>query len=159
MTARFLDTSGWFAALSPKEAKHRAAHAAYRAWIEGGDDLVTTNLVVAEMQILLMRFRGAEEGLRFIDSLYKDPSHEVVFVDRALERTAVEGGVGLRGRAHHWPFGADAGSATIVVAVGGVQPTSQHFPGWRTAAILRAGSAKTLRSSKRSTRSTLSPTG
>jgi len=90
VTARFLDTSGWFAALSPKEAKHRAAHAAYRAWIEGGDDLVTTNLVVAEMQILLMRFRGAEEGLRFIDSLYKDPSHEVVFVDRALERTAID---------------------------------------------------------------------
>jgi len=90
MTARFLDTSGWFAALSPKEAKHRAAHNACRAWIEGGDDLVTTNLVVAEMQILLMRFRGADEGLRFIDSLYKDPSHEVVFVDRALERTAVD---------------------------------------------------------------------
>jgi predicted nucleic acid-binding protein len=90
VTARFLDTSGWFAALSPKEAKHRAAHAAYRAWIEGGDDLVTTNLVVAEMQILLMRFRGADEGLRFMDSLYKDPSHEVVFVDRALERTAVD---------------------------------------------------------------------
>ena len=90
MTARFLDTSGWFAVLSPKEAKHRAAHAAYRAWIEGGDDLVTTNLVVAEMQILLMRFRGADEGLRFMDSLYKDPSHEVVFVDRALERTAVD---------------------------------------------------------------------
>jgi predicted nucleic acid-binding protein len=90
VTARFLDTSGWFAVLSPKEAKHRAAHAAYRAWIEGGDDLVTTNLVVAEMQILLMRFRGADEGLRFMDSLYKDPSHEVVFVDRALERTAVD---------------------------------------------------------------------
>jgi len=90
VTARFLDTSGWFAALSPKEAKHRAAHAAYRAWIEGGDDLITTNLVVAEMQILLMRFRGADEGLRFMDSLYKDPSHEVVFVDRALERTAVD---------------------------------------------------------------------
>jgi predicted nucleic acid-binding protein len=90
VTARFLDTSGWFAALSPKEAKHRAAHAAYRTWIEGGDDLVTTNIVVAEMQILLMRFRGADEGLRFMDSLYKDPSHEVVFVDRALERTAVD---------------------------------------------------------------------
>ena len=90
MTARFLDTSGWFAALSPKEAKHRAAHAAYRAWIEGGDDLVTTNLVVAEMQTLLTRFRGADDGLRFMDSLYKDPSHEVVFVDRALERMAVD---------------------------------------------------------------------
>src|SRR5215213_6957746 len=90
MTTAFLDTSGWFAALSPKEAKHRAANTAYRNWIEGGARLVTTNLVVAEMQILLMRFRGAEEGLRFIDSLYQDPSHEVVFVNRDLERAAVD---------------------------------------------------------------------
>ena len=90
MTAVFLDTSGWFAALNPKEAKHGPALAAYRQWIEGGDQLVTTNLVVAEMQILLMRFRGADEGLRFIDSLHQDPTHDVVFVDRELERTAVD---------------------------------------------------------------------
>jgi predicted nucleic acid-binding protein len=90
MTSAFLDTSGWFAAISPTEAKHRASHAAYRAWIEGGTELITTNLVVAEMQILLSRFRGADEGLRFIDSLYQDPTHEVVFVDRDLERAAID---------------------------------------------------------------------
>ena len=90
MTAAFLDTSGWFAALSPKEAKHRAAHAAYREWLEQGIELVTTNLVVAEMQILVSRFRGADEGLRFLDSLYQDPTHEVVFVDRDLERAATD---------------------------------------------------------------------
>ena len=90
MTTAFLDTSGWFAALSPKEAKHRAAHGAYREWIEQGIELVTTNLVVAEMQILLSRFRGADEGLRFLDSLYQDPTHEVVFVDRDLERAATD---------------------------------------------------------------------
>ena len=66
MKAAFLDTSGWFAALSPKEAAHKAALAAYREWVEGGTQLVTTNLVVAEMQILLMRFRGPAEGLRFL---------------------------------------------------------------------------------------------
>jgi len=88
VTAAFLDTSGWFAALSPKEAKHRAAHAAYREWIERGIELVTTNLVVAEMQILISRFRGGDEGLRFLDSLHQDPTHEVVFVDRDLERAA-----------------------------------------------------------------------
>jgi len=88
VTTAFLDTSGWFAALSPKEAAHRAAHSAYREWIEGGTELVTTNLVVAEMQILISRFRGADEGLRFLDSLYQDPTHEVVFVDRDLERAA-----------------------------------------------------------------------
>ena len=91
MKAAFLDTSGWFAALSPREAKHREALATYHRWIGDGVTLVTTNLVVAEMQILLGRFRGADQGLRFLDALYQDPSHEVVFVDRELERAAVEG--------------------------------------------------------------------
>ena len=90
MTIAFLDTSGWFAALSPRETKHRAAHAAYREWIGAGTRLVTTSLVVAEMQILIMRARGIEEGLRFIDSLHQDPTHDVVFVDRELERAAVD---------------------------------------------------------------------
>ena len=90
MTGAFLDTSGWFAALSPKEARHRAALAAYRSLIESKARLVTTNLVVAEMQILVSLFRGAAEGVRFLDSLYQDPSHEVVFVDRDTERTAVD---------------------------------------------------------------------
>jgi predicted nucleic acid-binding protein len=86
----FLHTSGWFAALSPKEAKHGLARSAYVKWIESGTQLVTTNLVVAEMQILLSRFRGAVEGLRFLDSLYQDASHHVVFVNRDLERAAVD---------------------------------------------------------------------
>ena len=90
MSGAFLDTSGWFAALSPKEAHHKAARATYVSWIERGEQLVTTNLVVAEMQILLSRFRGPAEGLRFLDSLYQDPTHEVVFVDRDLERAAVD---------------------------------------------------------------------
>jgi predicted nucleic acid-binding protein len=90
LSASFLDTSGWFAALSPREAKHRSALAAYRTWIEAGDELVTSNLVIAEMQILLARFRGPGEGLRFIDSVHQDPTHQVVFVDRELERAAVD---------------------------------------------------------------------
>lgn len=90
MKPAFLDTSGWFAALSPKEARHAPARAAYIRWIESGTQLVTTNLVVAEMQILLSRFRGAAEGLRFLDSLYQDPSHHVAFVNRDLERAAVD---------------------------------------------------------------------
>ena len=91
MNAAFLDTSGWFAALSPKEAHHAGALAVYGDWIERGIPLITTNLVVAEMQVLLGRFRGADEGLRFLDSLYQDPGHHVVFVDRDLERAAVDG--------------------------------------------------------------------
>lgn len=90
MTGAFLDTSGWFAALSPKETRHRSALAAYKSLIESRARLVTTNLVVAEMQILVSRFRGAAEGVRFLDSLYQDVAHEVVFVDRDTERMAVD---------------------------------------------------------------------
>ncbi|MEP6763660.1 MAG: PIN domain-containing protein [Gemmatimonadaceae bacterium] len=90
MKAAFLDTSGWFAAMSVKEAKHKPALAAYRAFIENGTQLVTTNLVVAEMHILISRYRGVADGLRFIDSLYQDASHDVVFVDREIERAAVD---------------------------------------------------------------------
>ena len=90
MTAAFLDTSGWFAALSPREAKHEKALSAYRRWIEGGAKLMTTNLVVAEMQTLVMRYRGPGEALRFVDSLYQDATHEVVFVDRDTERAAID---------------------------------------------------------------------
>lgn len=90
MNTAFLDTSGWFAAMSPKEAKHRPARKAYHAWIKDGVRLVTTNLVVAEMQILIARFRGPGEGLRFLDTLYQDPSHQVVFSDRDIERAAVD---------------------------------------------------------------------
>jgi predicted nucleic acid-binding protein len=86
----FLDTSGWFAALSPKEARHKAARAAYVATLENGQRAVTTNLVVAEMQVLLARFRGPSEALRFLDSLYQDPTHFVVFVDRDRERAAID---------------------------------------------------------------------
>ena len=110
MTKAFLDTSGWFAALNPRESKHKEARATYRELIGVRTALITTNLVVAEMQILLTRVRGAREGVRFLDSLYQDPIHRVVFVDRDLERTAVDrwlriGGLGdlfnrlLRGRA------------------------------------------------------------
>ena len=90
MKGLFVDTSGWFAALSPKEAKHKQARAAYVNQLETGQTIVTTNLVVAEMHILLGRFRGSAEALRFLDSLYQDPTHTIVFVDRDLERAAID---------------------------------------------------------------------
>ncbi len=90
MKQAFLDTSGWFAALSSKEARHRVALTTYRGWIDEGRTLVTTNLVLAEMQILLMRFRGVSASVQFLDSVHQDPSHDVIYVDRELERAAVD---------------------------------------------------------------------
>lgn len=89
--ALFLDTSAWFAALSPRDQYHARAAEGYRRAVAARAPLVTTNLVVAEMHVLLTRGRGAATGLRFLDDLARDPLHEVVWVTRELERRAVDG--------------------------------------------------------------------
>ncbi len=87
--AVYLDTSGWLAALSLREQGHEAASQAYQALVLDAARLVTTNLVVAEMHILLTRRHDPETGLAFLESLYRDPAHEVRFVTRALEAGAI----------------------------------------------------------------------
>lgn len=90
MNAAFLDTAGWIAAIKPDQAYHRESQAAYQNWISGGVPMVTTNLVMAEMQTMLMRMRGSVTALQFLDQVYADPNHEVVFVDRDIERAAID---------------------------------------------------------------------
>jgi len=85
----YLDTSGWLAALSPREQGHDAARQVYHALVHDAARLVTTNLVVAEMHILLTRRHDPTTGLAFLESLYRDPAHEIRFVTRAIEAGAV----------------------------------------------------------------------
>ena len=47
----------------------------------------------------------------------------------------------------------------MIVVPGSVQPLAQHLPGWRLRVMGRLASASMPRSSRRSTRASLSPTG
>lgn len=86
----FLDTSGWFAAISGREAAHERARASYTEQMLGGGQLVTTALVIAEMHVLLLKLRGPAAALRFLDGVAADPTHEVIDVDRDLRLAAIE---------------------------------------------------------------------
>ncbi len=88
--AVFADTSGWLAVVVARERRHAAAVAAYGRLLRDGVQIVTTNLVVAEMHALVVRERGSEAGAQLLDRLYGDPSHEVRFVDRELEASATD---------------------------------------------------------------------
>lgn len=88
MTALFLDTSGWLAAASPREAAHRAALAGYEAASSQGHRLVTTILVVAEMHAMILRRRGADAARRYLDIACDPAAHEVVYVDEELVTAA-----------------------------------------------------------------------
>jgi predicted nucleic acid-binding protein len=86
----FLDTSGWLAAISRREAAHEPARAAYADQVLGGGTLVTTALVIAEMHVLLLTLGGPGAALRFLDGLAADPTHEIIDVDRDLRLAAIE---------------------------------------------------------------------
>jgi uncharacterized protein len=86
----FLDTAGWFAALSPRESGHAAAEQAYRDAIATGTRLLTTDLVVADMHALLLRWRDIATGTRFLDVVYRSAAHTVVHVDADLAGAALE---------------------------------------------------------------------
>jgi predicted nucleic acid-binding protein len=82
--ALYLDTSGWFAAMSPRERLHATASDAYRRAIAAGNRLVTTDLVVAEMHTLLLRWRDQSTGSRFLDLVYQSGTHTVIHADEDL---------------------------------------------------------------------------
>jgi hypothetical protein len=86
----FLDTSGWLAAISRREATHERARTAYTDQVRGGGTLVTTALVVAEMHVLLLELGGPAAALKFLDGVAADPTHEVVDVERDLRLAGIE---------------------------------------------------------------------
>jgi uncharacterized protein len=90
VAALFLDTAGWFAAITPRDAGHAKARRAYAAAAEAGDRLVTTPLVVAEMHAMILRWRDVAAGRRFLDLALESGTHSVVRVDSGLIAAAVD---------------------------------------------------------------------
>jgi uncharacterized protein len=86
----FVDTSGWLAAASTRENHHAAAAAVYDDLAGRRVRFVTTNLVVAEMHILIVREQGAGAGCALLDAIYADPSYTIITATRDLESAATD---------------------------------------------------------------------
>jgi uncharacterized protein len=87
--ALFLDTAGWFAALSPRESGHARAKAAYADAARRGLLLVTTPLVAAEMHTLILRWRGPRAGAFFLESVFESGAHHVTALDDDVFQAAL----------------------------------------------------------------------
>jgi predicted nucleic acid-binding protein len=83
----FVDTSAWFPLMVSAHPDHAHLAAALRAAIGAHRRLVTTNLVVAETQALLLRRVGRSPALAFVRTV-DDPPNIVVRSTRDLERVA-----------------------------------------------------------------------
>ena len=86
----FADTSGWLAAINTRDSHYHSVVATYDDLVAKKTSFVTSNLVVAEMHILIVRDRGAAAGCALLDAIYTDPLYRVVAVDRDLESEATE---------------------------------------------------------------------
>jgi predicted nucleic acid-binding protein len=85
----FVDTSAWYPAVVRTHPEHRAVAAALRQAVRQGKRLVTTNLVVAETHVLLLRRAGRDAALAFVRAA-ASPPNLVVASATELERVAIE---------------------------------------------------------------------
>ncbi|MEX2153078.1 MAG: PIN domain-containing protein [Gemmatimonadaceae bacterium] len=85
----FLDTAGWFAALSPRESGHELARVAYADSVRRGQLLVTTPLVAAEMHTLILRWRGPRAGTFFLETVFETGAHVIASLDDDLIDAAI----------------------------------------------------------------------
>lgn len=86
----FLDTSGWAAAVHPRDQNHRVAFEFYRDAQQRGQLFITTNLVLAETHALVGRRMGDLVALKLMDQLMIDAAHRVIRSTADLEREALD---------------------------------------------------------------------
>ncbi|MEP6507234.1 MAG: PIN domain-containing protein [Gemmatimonadales bacterium] len=86
----FVDTSGWLAAINTRDSQHYRVVETYNDLVAKRTTFVTSNLVVAEMHILIVRERGATPGCALLDAIYTDPLYRIIAVDRDLESESTD---------------------------------------------------------------------
>jgi predicted nucleic acid-binding protein len=86
----FVDTSCWIAVADRSERHHAKVVAIYEDFLKGSTILVTSDLVIAETQILLRRRLGYDAARLFLDGVNNSPSINLVFLDSATELAAKE---------------------------------------------------------------------
>jgi predicted nucleic acid-binding protein len=86
----FLDTSAWYAALAPRDARHSLAARVYAEGRRAGITFLSTALVLAETHALIVSRRGPDAGRHFLEAVLRAPSHVIAPVDDALIHSAVD---------------------------------------------------------------------
>lgn len=87
MTELFVDTSGWYPLAVANDPSHPAVADALRTAVAQGTRLVTTNLIIAETHVLLLRRIHRGVAVQFLQEIYRPP-HLIVSSTPALEATA-----------------------------------------------------------------------
>lgn len=85
----FVDTGAWVALADSDDAHHNKAAAIYPAILKRYKTLFTTNLVIAETYILLLKALGHKEALEFLENISASPRITKLFSTDDVENEAL----------------------------------------------------------------------
>jgi len=85
----FVDTGGWLALADRSDAHHKEAVQILQN-LPAQSQLLTTNLVVAESYVLILRTLGHEAAISFLDGVEGSPRTRKILSDVSIEAAAEE---------------------------------------------------------------------
>ncbi len=86
----FIDTSAWLALADNDDAHHKKAVSAYPSLLKFHSALVTSNLVIAESYILILKELGHKAAISFLEGIKTSPRILKVYSNEKIEADAEE---------------------------------------------------------------------
>jgi len=86
----FVDTGAWFALADEDDAHHKDAASIFPSLLQSYKELVTSNLVVAESYILILKGLGHNAAVDFLDHMNGSPRIKRIHATADLEKEAEE---------------------------------------------------------------------
>jgi len=84
----FIDTSAWVALADSDDINHKKAAAIYPTLLKKHRSLFTTNLIVAETYILILRALGHEAAIKFIENINASTRIIKIYSTEDIEKDA-----------------------------------------------------------------------
>ena len=88
--ALLVDSGAWYALADRSDRHHRQAIEFYRQIFKDFQQLITTNLIIAETYTLIRKGLGHAPGVSFLNNLSASPRVMKVFSDQEMEEDAQE---------------------------------------------------------------------
>lgn len=84
----FVDTSAWIALVDRDDSHHRKAAAIYPSLLETQRHLITSNLIVAEVYIIILNELGHMSALHFLERIKASPRILKIYSNDDIEAEA-----------------------------------------------------------------------